>query len=70
MRELGVTLDEMRDLLRVAAGGPEDCEAASALAHARLARFRRRRHHPRDHRALGGHDRGHDRVADLARRPV
>lgn len=35
-QELGFTLDEIRELLHLAEGGPEDCDTATALAQARL----------------------------------
>ncbi|PXY32122.1 MerR family transcriptional regulator [Prauserella muralis] len=35
-QELGFTLDEVRDLLHLADGGPDDCDSARALARSRL----------------------------------
>jgi Hg(II)-responsive transcriptional regulator len=36
-QELGFTLDEIEELLHLAVGGPDNCEAARALAEARKA---------------------------------
>lgn len=35
-QELGFTLDKVQDLLHLADGGPQDCDAACALAKARM----------------------------------
>ena len=36
-QELGFTLDEVEELIRLDAGGPDNCDAARALAEARRA---------------------------------
>ncbi len=41
-QELGFTLDEIADLLRLADGGPDDCDAVRVLAESRVAEIRRR----------------------------
>ena len=41
-QELGFTLDEVAELLRLAYGGPDDCDAARALAESRVAELERR----------------------------
>lgn len=41
-QELGFTLDEIEDLLGLADGGPDDCDAARELAASRVAELERR----------------------------
>jgi MerR family mercuric resistance operon transcriptional regulator len=41
-QELGFTLDEIEELLHLDAGGPDSCDAARALAEARMADLDRR----------------------------
>jgi len=41
-QELGFTLDEVRELLHLAEGGPKDCDPARALAEARVAELNRK----------------------------
>ncbi|MFE3190544.1 MerR family transcriptional regulator [Nocardia sp. NPDC059240] len=38
-QDLGFTLDEIQDLLHLAGGGPEDCDAARALAEERVTQM-------------------------------
>jgi len=55
-QELGFTLDEVRELAHLAAGGPESCGAARALAEHRKADLER---------WIGDLQRMHDSLADL-----
>ena len=55
-QQLGFTLDEIEELLHLNTGGPEDCDAARALAEHRRADLERR---------IQDLQRMHDSLADL-----
>jgi DNA-binding transcriptional MerR regulator len=55
-QELGVTLDEVEELLHLDTGGPDSCDAARALAEHRRADLERR---------IQDLQRMHDSLADL-----
>jgi DNA-binding transcriptional MerR regulator len=41
-QQLGFTLDDIEDLLHLAAGGPTACDEARTMAHARIADMQQR----------------------------
>ena len=55
-QELGFTLDEVEELLHLDAGGPRGCDAARALARARVADLQSR---------IADLQRMHDALAEL-----